>query len=157
MAETASALRDRMVKDHLASLAVRTLASLAALATLAGCGHGGSVPAAAQPGGTPDTIYVTLHTWELGMPEHARPGPTVFRVTNTGTQPHAFKLERHTVDQNVEAGWDDAFKPGESRTMEVELLPGAYEALCPLAQDAVEGERKVLFVENPPPGRGAGS
>jgi uncharacterized cupredoxin-like copper-binding protein len=52
----------------------------------------------------------------------------IFRVTNNGTIEHNFEVE----GQGIEEEFDANLSPGETKTMQLDLEPGAYEVYCPV-------------------------
>ena len=132
------------------------LAVLAAAAALLGaaCGGNAGTPAAdeASPGASTaggegsaaggsstagrvdprrDGLEVALGEWELALESEAiRPGPVTFVVTNRGTMPHGFEIERE--NENSDAGKVETrvLDPGESVRVELDLRPGVYKLEC---------------------------
>ena len=68
----------------------------------------------------------------------SRPGTTAFVVKNAGKEKHNFEIK----GANLEKSFWFAIAPGESKTMELELKPGSYEAGCNLHEEA---EPKMKF------------
>lgn len=89
---------------------------------------------------------VRLMAWEVAMSERARPGPVAFRVTNRGSRPHGFVVERRDID-GFRRGFDGLLEPGETRHLKMDLTSGTYEIYCPAKQHAVRGMRLLLRVE----------
>lgn len=89
---------------------------------------------------------VLLMAWEIGMHEHAHPGPVVFRVTNRGSRRHGFVVERSEID-GFRRRFDGLLNPGETRHLQLDLTEGTYEVYCPAEQHAVRGMRLLLRVE----------
>jgi plastocyanin len=133
---------------------VRRLALLALLATgvaaLAACGGGeadqaSSLPEAGQAATTApeqslakvdpreDGFQVALGEWALTPEAKAiRPGRVVFVVTNRGTMPHGFEIEREGDDDEGEDEKAETrfLEPGESTKLELELREGVYKLEC---------------------------
>ena len=93
------------------------------------CAAGGSLtPAAkAQTSSTAAAIEVKLSEYKIDMPKTVPAGSTTFEVTNTGKEPHNFEIEGNGIEKRV-----GALKPGETKTLLVELKPGTYEVYCPV-------------------------
>lgn len=94
---------------------------------------------------TPDAdarkVPVTITDGGVQMPASLRPGKTAFTVTNTGKQNHNFEIEGENLDKSF---WF-AIAPKNSKTMQVDLKPGSYEAHCSVAEHANK-EAKVKLV-----------
>lgn len=90
----------------------------------------------------PDARKVEVKVNDKGvqMPKSLQAGKTAFVVTNTGTQPHDFEIEGSGIDKSF---WF-ALNPNQTKTMQVDLKPGSYEADC--AIDAHAKEQKVKLV-----------
>jgi uncharacterized cupredoxin-like copper-binding protein len=95
---------------------------------------------------TPDAdarkVTVTMNDGGVQMPASLRPGKTAFIVRNTGKQKHSFEIEGPNLDKSF---WF-AIAPGESKTMQVDLKPGSYEADCNVADHANKEGRVKLVV-----------
>ena len=94
---------------------------------------------------TPDAdarkVPVTITDGGVQMPASLRPGKTAFIVKNTGKQKHNFEIEGEHLDKSF---WF-AIAPKDSKTMQVELKPGSYEAHCSI-DDHANKEAKVKLV-----------
>ena len=94
---------------------------------------------------TPDAdarkVQVTINDGGVQMPAALRPGKTAFIVKNNGKQKHNFEIEGENLDKDF---WF-AIAPKESKTMQVELKPGSYDAHCSVAGHANK-EGKVQLV-----------
>jgi plastocyanin len=132
----------------------------AAVAALAACGSGEAeqasptpaagmetAPAAGSRNGNQatqkadpreDGFEVALGEWAL-TPETdtIRPGRTTFVVTNRGTMPHGFEIEREDGDDSSGSRSGDEDKvetrilePGESVEVELNLAEGVYKLEC---------------------------
>jgi uncharacterized cupredoxin-like copper-binding protein len=81
-------------------------------------------------------VSVQAPTTEVGLTEYKIAIPTslsaaesrVFRVTNNGTIEHNFEVE----GQEIEKEFDANLSSGETKTMQLDLEPGTYEAYCPV-------------------------
>ena len=82
---------------------------------------------------TPDAdarkVQVTINDAGVQMPAALRPGKTAFIVKNSGKQKHNFEIEGPNLDKSF---WF-AIAPNQTKTMQVELKPGSYEADCSVA------------------------
>jgi uncharacterized cupredoxin-like copper-binding protein len=86
-----------------------------------------------------DARKVDVKVSESGvqMPTNLPVGKTAFIVKNTGKQPHNFEVEGSGIDKSF---WIN-LPPNESKTMQVDLKPGTYEADCHVKGH--EKEKKV--------------
>lgn len=89
-----------------------------------------------------NTIEVGLREFSIDMPGSIPAGMTTFEVTNNGTFEHNFHLEGQGIDQV----FDTNLQPGESRTMQVDLQPGAYDVYCPVGNHREQGMSLELVV-----------
>lgn len=94
---------------------------------------------------TPDAdarkVNVTITDGGVQMPASLRPGKTAFIVKNSGKQKHNFEIEGEHLDKSF---WF-AIAPKDSKTMQVELKPGTYDAHCSIGEHANK-EAKVKLV-----------
>ena len=91
-----------------------------------------------EPDADARKVDVKVNDKGVQMPKSLQAGKTAFIVTNTGTAPHNFEIEGQALDKSF---WF-ALAPKQSKTMQVDLKPGTYEADCTV--DAHEGkEQKV--------------
>ena len=94
---------------------------------------------------TPDAdarkVPVTITDGGVQMPARLRPGKTAFIVANNGKQKHNFEIEGEQLDKSF---WF-AIAPKESKTMQVDLKPGSYEAHCSIGEHANK-EAKIKLV-----------
>lgn len=94
---------------------------------------------------TPDAdarkVNVTITDGGVQMPASLRPGKTAFIVKNSGKQKHNFEIEGEHLDKSF---WF-AIAPKDSKTMQVELKPGTYDAHCSIGEHANK-ETKVKLV-----------
>ena len=94
---------------------------------------------------TPDAdarkVPVTMTDGGVQMPPSLRPGKTAFIVKNNGKEKHNFEIEGPNLDKSF---WF-AVAPKDSKTMQVDLKPGSYEAHCNIDEHAnKEGKVKVV-------------
>jgi uncharacterized cupredoxin-like copper-binding protein len=88
------------------------------------------------------TTEVTLHDHRIEMEKQLYAGPTNFMVRNKGSMEHNLEVE----GQGIEERFDRNLKPGETRTMQVDLEPGTYEAYCPVDNHEDRGMRTEFNV-----------
>jgi hypothetical protein len=73
-------------------------------------------------------VEVKLTEFVIEMPTTVPPGPVTFSVTNAGTMEHNFEVE----GQGLEKKFDTPLKPGETRSLRVDLPAGTYKVYCPV-------------------------
>lgn len=92
---------------------------------------------------TPDAdarkVQVTITDTGVQMPRSLRAGKTAFIVANTGKQKHNFEIEGENLDKSF---WF-AIAPKDSKTMQVDLKPGTYEAHCSVDEHGKEARVKL--------------
>ena len=129
---------------------------VATAAGLSACGGGGSDPASApappttsatstdesaaetgtgaQPAATDPReggFEVALGEWAVTPEAEAiRPGRVTFVITNRGTMPHGFELEREDVEDDSSKVETEFLEPGESVEVELDLEAGVYKLEC---------------------------
>jgi hypothetical protein len=96
---------------------------------------------------TPDAdarkVNVTITDGGVQMPASLRPGKTAFIVKNNGKQKHNFEIEGEHLDKSF---WF-AIAPKDSKTMQVDLKRGTYEAHCSVADHANKEAKVKLAVK----------
>ncbi|HWM23445.1 MAG TPA: cupredoxin domain-containing protein [Chthoniobacterales bacterium] len=96
---------------------------------------------------TPDAdarkVEVTITDTGVQMPRSLRAGKTAFIVANSGKQKHNFEIEGENLDKSF---WF-AIAPKDSKTMQVDLKPGTYEAHCSVDEHAGKEARVKLAVK----------
>ena len=96
---------------------------------------------------TPDAdarkVQVTITDEGVQMPRSLRAGKTAFIVANTGKEKHNFEIEGENLDKSF---WF-AIAPKDSKTMQVDLKPGTYEAHCGVDGHAGKEARVKLAVK----------
>ncbi|HZB43760.1 MAG TPA: cupredoxin domain-containing protein [Pyrinomonadaceae bacterium] len=97
---------------------------------------------AATPGAAAKSVDVKLTEFEIEMPASVAAGSTAFRVTNEGKAEHNFEIE----GQGVKKKFDANPKPGETKTLQVELRPGTYKVYCPVGNHEGRGMTLNLTV-----------
>jgi plastocyanin len=85
---------------------------------------------------------VGLTEYEIAMPTSLSAGSQIFRVTNNGAAAHNFEIE----GQGIEEKFEDNLAPGEIKTMQLDLEPGAYEVCCPVGNHREQGMETQLTV-----------
>ena len=103
----------------LSGLAFFALPALLVLGTAA-CGE----PEESADASAADTVRVTLRDSALFMPRAIRAGATLFEVRNAGTVPRGFRLVGDAGTDSIQG----PLQPGATRTMQLHLSPGVYEA-----------------------------
>lgn len=92
------------------------------------------------------TVLVMLQDTTISMAtSDIPPGPTVFTVTNSGTETHDLTLEGNEIAVELEG----TLAPNESKTMSVDLKPGTYELYCPILDHRDRGQRLELKIPAP--------
>jgi len=87
-------------------------------------------------------VEVKLTEFIIEMPTTVPPGPVAFSVTNAGTMEHNFEVE----GQGFEKKFDTNLKPGETRSLRVDLPAGTYTVYCPLDDHQKRGMKLELKV-----------
>ena len=94
---------------------------------------------------TPDAdarkVNVTVNDGGVRMPRSLSAGKTAFVVTNNGKQNHNFEIEGENLDKSF---WF-SLAPKQTKTMQVNLTPGSYEADCSVADHSTK-EAKIKLV-----------
>ena len=83
-------------------------------------------------------VNVTINDGGVQMPRSLPAGKTAFIVKNNGKQKHNFEIEGEHLDKSF---WF-AIEPKDSKTMQVDLKRGTYEAHCSV-DDHANKEAKV--------------
>lgn len=71
-------------------------------------------------------VEVQLNDSGAQMPKTLPPGKTAFVVKNTGKQKHNFEIKGGSLEKSFWFNLD----PDQTKTMQVNLEPGTYEAVC---------------------------
>lgn len=103
----------------------------------------GPSPAASE---TARSVDVGLTEYRIDMPRSVPAGPTVFHVSNDGTEEHNFEVENGGMEEAL----DENLAPGETAMLEVDLEPGTYEVYCPVDDHDERGMRLDLEVTEAP-------
>jgi iron uptake system EfeUOB component EfeO/EfeM len=81
-----------------------------------------------KPDADAQKVQVTITDKGVQMPKSLAPGKTAFMVKNSGKEKHNFEIEGNSMDKSF---WL-AIAPGATKTMQVDLKSGTYEADCKL-------------------------
>ena len=96
---------------------------------------------------TPDAdarkVNVMINDGGVQMPGSLPAGKTAFIVKNSGKRKHNFEIEGGPLDKSF---WF-AIEPKDSKTMQVDLKPGTYEAHCSVDDHAGKEARVKLAVK----------
>ncbi len=122
------------------ALAVPLLAAVLLLSLLAACQRQVSVESGPAVGG--QTVDILLDEYSIDMPMTVRAGQVTFRVRNGGSEIHNFEIEGN----GLERSFPSDLRPGEVRTLTVDLEPGTYDVYCPVADHARRGMSRQLTV-----------
>jgi uncharacterized cupredoxin-like copper-binding protein len=148
---------------------IAVLAASAAV-LLTACGGGEAEPASSPaPAGTEpattsepqgsdqadprdDGFEIALGEWALTAEAEAiRPGRTAFVITNRGTVPHGFELEREDVEDDDSKVETRFLEPGESVEVELDLAEGVYKLECNVEGHDDMGMEMLLEVRKDAP------
>ena len=88
----------------------------------------------------PKPIPVALTEWKIEMPTSLPSGPTTFKITNDGKDPHNLKIQ----GEGVEKALSKNLKPGESGEFQVNLRPGTYKVYCPVGVGPTSHDSKGM-------------
>lgn len=81
-----------------------------------------------KPDADAKMVNVQITDQGIEMDQSLAAGKTAFVVKNTGKEKHNFEIE----GSNLEKSFWLAISPGDSKTMQVDLKAGTYEADCKL-------------------------
>jgi uncharacterized cupredoxin-like copper-binding protein len=101
------------------------------------------VPSAFHAMAPENTVEVTLSEYKIEMPSNLPAGVTVFKVMNSGSKKHDFKIEGNGIEKKLKS----SLKKGESGTMQVDLKPGTYKVTCPVMGHTDKGMSLELNVK----------
>ena len=87
-------------------------------------------------------VEVKLTEFMIEMPTTAPPGRLTFSVTNAGTMEHNFEVE----GEGIEKKFDTNLKPGETRSLQVDLPAGTYTVYCTVDDHKERGMQLELKV-----------
>ena len=102
---------------------------------------------------------IALGEWALTPEaESIRPGPVTFMITNRGTMPHGFEIEREGADSSGKGSGEDRGKvetrvlqPGERVSVELDLSAGVYKLECNVDGHDDMGMEMLFEVEKSAP------
>lgn len=86
--------------------------------------------------GSGHTVIVSIAQSDLAIPTEVAPGPTVFAITNAGTEDHSFAISGADIISEL----PNPIPPGGTEGLDVTLVPGKYQAWCPVEQHRERGE-----------------
>jgi uncharacterized cupredoxin-like copper-binding protein len=130
-----------------AALPLTTLVAAGAF-LLAGCGgetaasDEGTPPPSTAAGATTTTaggepaagrrgFEVGLAEWRLDLESRSvEAGRVTFVITNRGSMPHGFEIEREEDDSGGDKAETRFLEPGETTRVRVDLRPGVYKVEC---------------------------
>jgi uncharacterized membrane protein YphA (DoxX/SURF4 family)/uncharacterized cupredoxin-like copper-binding protein len=118
----------------LLSVPARTLAGEGASRARAQTATAMAPTATRDPSSVERMVEVRLTEFKIEMPLRLNAGQTLFKVTNAGTMFHRFEIEGKGMEKEIEPGVD----AGQTKTLKLDLEPGAYEVYCP-----VHGHKKA--------------
>jgi uncharacterized cupredoxin-like copper-binding protein len=93
-----------------------------------------------------DTVRVILDEYSVGIPKVLPPGETVFRLESRGFEEHNLLFVLIDSDSVV---WETErrLSPYETRTVTVDLVPGAYTVVCDFSGHEDRGMFTQLLVK----------
>jgi uncharacterized cupredoxin-like copper-binding protein len=92
--------------------------------------------------GAGEAVAVSLTEFAIDMPTELPAGSTTFSVSNDGEFPHNLEIE----GQGIEAVLPANLEAGQSGELTVDLVPGTYEAYCPVGNHRDRGMLLELTV-----------
>ena len=96
-----------------------------------------------EPDADARKVDVKVNDKGLQMPNSLKAGKTAFVVTNTGKAAHDFEIEGSGLEKSF---WF-ALATNQTKTMQVDLKPGTYEAACGVAAHAGKEQKVRLTVK----------
>lgn len=95
-----------------------------------------------------DTVRVTLDEYSIGIPRMLPAGRTVLKLQSLGFEEHNLLFVLNDSDSLV---WETErrLSPYETRTVTVDLVPGAYTVVCDFSGHEGRGMFTELTVEAP--------
>ena len=93
-----------------------------------------------EPDADARKVDVKVSDAGVQMPKSLPAGKTAFIVKNSGKQPHNFEIEGSGVDKSF---WF-AIEPNQTKTMQVDLKPGDYQAICTAEEHGKEQKVKLV-------------
>jgi uncharacterized cupredoxin-like copper-binding protein len=101
-----------------------------------------TLPPGALPPGIP--VEVELAEYKIAMPAEIPSGLIFFNVINRGTMQHNLRIKGQGIDRKLRAD----LKPGEKRTLQMDLKQGIYLAYCPVDDHQSKGMFLQLNVKD---------
>lgn len=86
------------------------------------------LPGAATPAAGNNMVQVKETEFKIDMPSTMPAGTVTFQITNAGTIQHSFEIKGQGLDQKLDSPVD----PGQSKTLQVNLVQGSYQVFCPI-------------------------
>lgn len=96
-----------------------------------------------EPDADARKVDVKVNDKGVQMPKDLAAGKTAFVVTNTGKEAHNFEIEGSGIDKSF---WF-ALAPDQTKTMQVELKAGSYEADCTVKGHAGKEQKVQIAVK----------
>lgn len=96
----------------------------------------------AEPEPEPEGVRVSLDEFTIRLSSSIPAGETTFVITNRGSVNHSFVI----VGENAEGALDSPVAPGKTVELTVDLPPGTYLILCPVANHDSLGMTRELVV-----------
>ena len=96
-----------------------------------------------EPDADARKVEVKVTDKGVQMPKSLQAGKTAFVVTNTGKEAHDFEIEGAGVEKSF---WF-ALGPSQTKTMQVDLRPGTYQAACAVEEHAGKEQKVKLTVK----------
>ncbi len=88
-------------------------------------------------------MEVKVKEYTIEMITSVNPGPTTFKVTNTGKETHGFEIEGNGIEKEIKP----MLKQGKSGSLRVDLKPGTYKVYCPVKGHKMLGMSLELTVK----------
>lgn len=91
---------------------------------------------------TGQTVLVSMDENGIAIPTEVAPGPTVFTVTNAGTEAHQLAI----AGNGMEAQMPSPVPPGGTDGLDAVLAPGKMQAWCTVEPHRARGETAEFTV-----------
>ena len=88
-------------------------------------------------------VEVKVKEYTIEMTTSVSPGPTTFKVTNTGKETHGFEIEGNGIEKEIKP----MLKQGKSGSLRLDLKPGTYKVYCPVKGHKMLGMSLDLIVK----------